>query len=235
MEGLIAVILVSPTEPTDLRELGVSSSTPENYGADILIPGDGFLVGIQRKVFPGDFLSSLTDGRLAEHLHALTKCDLAILILEGRPAWSTSGFLVGYDYGQGREFARSSLRSLLLSAQYLLGIAHHWTDNLPDTLDFIRDIARWAEKDEHDSLFKRPGIPKPEFKRRKIQPRDKAVYLLQGFDGIGYTTAGAIYDHFGHLPLNWTVPAKALAEVPGVGKGRVQKLTELIAAKESNV
>lgn len=221
------MILISPSEPPAIRELGTSSSTPEQYGADLLIPADGYLIGIQRKVFPGDFLSSLHDGRLAEHLHLLTKCQLSILILEGRPAWSTSGYLIGFDYGQGREFARSSLRGLLLSAQHLLGVAHHWTDNLTDTLDFVRDIARWAEKDDHTSLFKRPGIQKSEFKR-KISDRDKAIYLLQGFDGIGYGTAGAIFDHFGHLPLTWTVPSKVLAEVPGVGKGRVRKLTELV-------
>lgn len=222
-------ILVSPSEPPAIREIGTVSSTPEDYGADLLITGNGFLVGIQRKVFPGDFLSSLHDGRLAEHLLLLTKCQLRILILEGRPAWSSSGFLVGYDYGQGKEFARSSLRALLLSAQHLLGISHHWTDNVTDTLDFIRDTARWAEADEHTSLFKRPGIPRAEFDRT-ITGRDRAIYLLQGFDGIGYTTAKAIFDHFGYLPLQWKASAEELAKVPGVGKGRVGKLTELVSS-----
>lgn len=223
------MILISPTEPVALRELGRVSSNPEQYGADILIPADGYLIGVQRKVFPGDFLASLHDGRLSEHLLALTKCGLRILILEGRPAWSTSGYLVGYDYGQGREFARSSLRGLLLSAQHLLGISHHWTDGLPDTIEFIRHLEQWAEADEHPSLFKRPGLRLPELTR--ITARDRAIYLLQGFDGIGYTTARAIFDHFARLPLAWDVTAKELAEVPGVGKGRVQKLTELVTPK----
>lgn len=225
------MILVAPSEPVALKEIGKSSTIPEMYGADLLIPGNGILVGIQRKQFPGDFIASMSDGRLQTSLLKLSQVDVPILVLEGRPSWSFNGFLVGFNYGRGGEFARSTLRSLLFSAQSELGITHHWTDSMNDTIDFTRDLARWAEKDKHDSLFKRPGIPKNEATRR-ISDRDRAAWILQGLDNIGYTTACSIYDYFEGLPLRWTVTKKELQEVPGVGKGRAVKLTTLIGEKQ---
>lgn len=213
--------LIAPTEPLQLREIGDTSALAETMGADILIPStQGYFLGIQRKVFPGDFLSSLSDGRLSTSLVKLMQCDVRVLLLEGKPAWTTSGFL-NHDYVQ---FSRSQLRALLLSAETELGVHTEWTDNLTDTIDYIRDLVRWSSKPKHTSLFTRPGPAQPY--KRKLTRRDRAIYLLQGFDGIGPELAGRIFDHFGRVPLAWENEDQ-LAEVPGIGKGRVAKLREL--------
>ena len=225
------MILVSPAEPKQLRDIGESSSLSESYGADILITGYSKLIGIQRKAFPADFLSSLTDGRLQTSLQKLTQCTMGILILEGKPAWSYTGALLGYSYGQGRTYTRNHLRALLFSVQSELGIATQWTDSIGDTIELVRDLENWAQKDEHDTLYTRPNVKKGDMER-KISARTKAAWVLQGVEGLGYTRACAVYDHFGRLPLQWDVTEKEMVSVPGIGKGTVKRMSEAIRFNE---
>jgi ERCC4-type nuclease len=217
----VSVFLISPTELRALPDLGTSSSIPEEYGADILIPGNGFFLGVQRKVFPGDFLSSLYDGRLSTSLVKLTKCEVRVLLLEGKPAWTTSGFLVS-DYVS---FSRAQLRNLLMSAHYELGVHTMWTDSIQDTVDALRDLGRWALKDRHDSLFARPDSKDPH--RRQWSQRDFAVHFLQGFDGVGPELARRIYDYFGRVPMSIDNEDELL-KVKGMGKGRLAKIKEIL-------
>lgn len=216
----MSVFLLSPTERA-LHSLGESSSIPEEYGADILIPGNGFFLGVQRKVFPGDFLSSLYDGRLATSLVKLTKCEKRVLLLEGKPSWTTSGFLVS-DYV---EFSRAQLRNLLMSAHSELDIHTIWSDNVSDTMDVLRDLSRWALKDRHDSIFVRPDS-KDRLKRRWTK-RDYAVHFLQGFDGVGPELARRIFDHFGRVPLSID-DEEELLKVKGMGPGRLKKMKGIL-------
>ncbi len=220
----MSVIFVAPTEPEQLKVVGESSSITEEYGADFLIPGVGFFLGVQRKKFPGDFVSSLRDGRLSTSLVKLTKCDKRVLLLEGKPSWTTSGFLTD-DYMQ---FSRSQLRNLLMSAHEELGVHTMWTDGLTDTIDVLRDLARWAGKEKHNSLFGRPNLIGESPYQRTYTDRDKAVFLLQGFQGVGPEMAGKIYDHFGRVPLRWDVDEEELEEIKGVGPKRVAKLKEIV-------
>ena len=223
-------LLIAPTEPPQLQALGTSSPLAEEYGADILIPGNGFFLGLQRKTFPADFLASLQDGRLASSLQKLSRCEVRLLILEGKPAWNGGGYLMNYDYNKGGEFKRSTLRALLASALYQLGVGTIHTDHLTDTVAAVTGLAEWADKRHHHSLFARPNIsgslPRNEDSRR----RDEALRFLQGFEGFGPELAGAIYDHFGRLPLSWTVTAEDLLAIPGLGPERVTKLTRSIPA-----
>lgn len=214
--------LVSPTEPQALRDMGTSAPVAEDYGADVLIPGNGFFLGVQRKVFPGDFLSSLYDGRLSTSLVKLSKCEVRVLILEGRQNWTTSGFLVS-DYQQ---FSRTQLRNLLMSAHFELGVHTIATDSLMDTQDVLRDLARWAAKDRHDSLFNRPSGKDPY--RRRWTDRDRGVFILQGLDGVGPELAGRIYDHFGRVPLKWDCDTTEFEQIEGIGKIKADRLRKVI-------
>ena len=56
------LMFISPTEPKRLGDTGVVSLTPEEYGVDVLFQTELGLVGVQRKVFPGEFLASVHEG-----------------------------------------------------------------------------------------------------------------------------------------------------------------------------
>lgn len=219
----MSIIFISPTEPKQFHQIGEVSSTPEVYGSDFLIPGAGFFLGVQRKQFPGDFLSSLADGRLHTSLVSLTRADERVLLIEGKPSWTTSGFL-NSDY---HNFSRTQLRNLLMSVHHELGIHVMWTDSITDSIDALRDLSRWAQKPRHDSIFVRPNNADP-YKRRQFSKRDQAVFFLQGFDGIGPELAGRIYDEFKRIPLQLDVTDDELLEVKGFAKGRLAKLKETL-------
>ena len=219
-------MLIAPTEPAQLHAIGTTSSAPERFGADILIPGSGFLIGVQRKEFPGDFLSSLSDNRLTTLAIKLQAVPMRVLLLEGTQRWSDSGHLIGHKYGQGSRFTRQQLRGLTWSLHHEFGIVTYHTDDISDTVQFLQDLQRWALKTDHTSLLHRAG---PVTDKMRLTPRDWGVYLLQGFEGVGPKVAGAIYDHFGRVPFTLDVTDKQLLTVPGLGKVRVRKIRKALS------
>lgn len=225
------MILVSPAEPPEFASLGPSQRFVEDeYGADFLIVGAGYTVAVQRKTFPADFLASVADGRFAVLLPRMLAADVRILLLEGQPRWTADGALVNDLYSmRDREFRRSHLRSILWSLQWVWGVGSHWTDGIADSLDFLRDLRRWADKDRHDALGVRPGPERPF--GRTPSPRERAVHFLQGIDGLGPELAGRVYDEFGGVPMTLSVDREDLLRVPGLGPKRVERILGVVGEK----
>lgn len=222
--------LVSPAEPPLVRALGRTSQLPERYGADVLWPQPRVkgLVGVQRKTYE-DLLASVGDGRLQREIPQLNQCAMKILVVEGRPHWSEDGALIHRWLGR---WTRDSYRSLLRSVQ-MQGIIVEHTDDLSDTVTHVEAIARWAAKGGHSSLARRPK-PGPD-RWGKRTNRATQMHVLQSVDGIGPGQAEAILDHFGGLPLEWTVREEELAAVRGVGPKTVARMVQFISPKKSEV
>lgn len=211
-------LLVSSTEPPALKTLGRSSMLPEQFGADFLLPLQGRMIGVQRKTV-GDLIASVTDGRLAKEVAQLTRCDLSVLIVEGRPKWSTEGELLG-QHDKAHRWTRNAHRSLLWSMRDR-GIWVEHSDDPADTVAAVTNLHAWLTKDKHSSLDRRPG---PVSVWGRADHGDWARHLLMGFDGLGPEIAGRIVEHFGGVPLTWKVTAEELAEVPGLGAKRIKKI-----------
>lgn len=226
------MILVSPAEPHVFKALGESSSLTEDYGADFLIPATASkLIAVQRKEFPGDFLNSLYDKRLAVLAQKITAADMRILVLEGQPVWTVDGSLRLGHGGFGRKFNLRQLNGLLWSLQWEYGIATYWTTGMTETAEFVTHLAEWALKPTHDSLRDRGAQPRA-WANREPSLADRRSWVLQGVPGIGPTVADDFVAHFAGLPLTWTVDRKELLAAPGIGKGRLEKLTEIIPLEE---
>lgn len=218
--------LVSPSEPLRLRNEGATSPITEEYGADVLIPAHGYFIGVQRKQFPDDYLGSLHDGRLGDSLIKLTKCQLRFLICEGTPRWDRDGELIGHQFGS--TFTYRQLVGLTLSAFSELGVMTIWTRDLPDTIKLLHTIETWGRKEEHNSLFSRPGMPKVDGKR-EYSKKDRAMHILQGFDAIGPKLASNIFDEFGRLPFTLSAEdEERLNKVPRMGPKKVKKLKDVM-------
>lgn len=215
-------MFIAPTEPPDLKAIGVSSLLPETHGCDIFWESALGKVGIQRKQFPGDFLASVHDGRLArEYPMMLVDLDVAVLLLEGRQHWTADGRLVA-TYGP--PWTRTAHRHYLAAVQRL-GIIVELSDDLADTVRFVQEFRAWTDSDDHGSLLRRPGPRKPGW--GDLTNEDYMAHFLAGIPGLGQKRANAIIKHFGHVPLQLTVDRKQLLEVPGIGKGMADKIMEM--------
>lgn len=213
-------MLISPSEPAELRAIGRTTMAPERYGADILWaqPGIG-LVGVQRKEFPGDFLASV-GSRLPTQLAKMARLDLAVLVLEGRGTWSTDGELA---HGWGQSYTRSQHRRYLCSVR-ARGIWVEQTESLADTIEFLGDLAAWAAKPKHHSLAQRDGPKRNGWGR--VSSKAWQIHLVQGIgDGIGPEMAERIVDAVG-LPFSLCVDEADLVAIHGVGKVTAKKIVK---------
>lgn len=226
MQGLVPAMLVAPTEPPELRAAGTTNLKTETYGADILILphlslGAGW-IGVQRKTV-ADLIASVPDGRLGQQVAQMAgTCLMSFVCLEGRPTWTNEGEL----HGQwGMRVTKAAWDSTLLTVRsHGIHVVH--VANLRGTIEFCRDLEAWAKKPGHTALTGRSGPPKDAWGVRGARAWER--HLLQGFQGMGPEIADRIIDKFGGVPLAWTVTAKELMEVPGVGKKRAEGLMKAL-------
>ena len=205
------MMLVSPTEPEELKALGIVSSLPEEYGADFLWGTPHGIVGVQRKAVP-DLLASLSDGRLAVDLARLDSCDAAVLVMEGRTRWTADNRLID------RAYRREAWEALLLSVQFSAGVPVVRTDSLSDTVFWLRCAVEWFSKETHRSLRTRPKTTD------SWGVYNFSTHMLQSFPGIGPELAERIVRHFGGVPLRWTVTERELMSVKGIGQERARAM-----------
>ena len=203
---------IAPTEPLELRALGETSSLPDVHGSDIAFAGPNGLVGVQRKTL-ADLVASLRDGRLAEASARMRLLDVRVLLVEGEPRWSRTGHLLNARV----RISRDALRGVLLSAQQR-GMWVITTASLGQTIDALVHLRSWIAKRRHTSFDTRPPTA------AELGSRAWGAHLLQSFPLVGPVVAGAIWDHFGGVPLHWSCTAEELAGVRGVGPIRARQL-----------
>lgn len=226
--------IVAPTEPAALKALaeegGAISLLPERHGCDVAWYVKGQLWGVQRKEVK-DFIASVQDGRLWKEIIQMTtsQIPMPLVLVEGKVQFDNQGNLMNYSYG--KPIKDTQWLGMLWSVRQR-GVHIDFTSSAVDTAKYISTLARWSEKGAHDSLARRVGARSP---WGSVTNEDYGVHLLQSFDGVGVDKARAIYRHFGGVPLEWTVDAKELTRVAGVGKvlaERLIKAMEKVATDE---
>lgn len=223
-------MIVSPTEPKPLLAAATKvSMLPETFGADIAIRphtnmGKGW-IGVQRKEVK-DLVASMMDGRLVQQIAQLESCLMAFIVIEGRFTWTIDGMMMN---AWKQEISKSSIDSLLLSIM-MRNVHVVYTTDVHDTIKWCLMMEAWARKPEHTSLDNRPGPDGGVWGR--VDSRAWSKHLLMGFPGIGSKLAGAIIDHFGGVPLDWSTPVENLMKVPGIGKGKAETLIRALQRKE---
>lgn len=217
-------MLVSPTEPALLKQIGRVSSTPEKYGVDFLFVSRVGIVGVQRKEV-NDLIASLRDGRLAKEMGQWGKLHLVVLIVEGKMSWSTEGYLVS-----ARQFTQTQMNGILFSVQ-MTGAWFMRSETMDETASIVRGLENWLSKERHGSLNTRP---KAKGEWGNATSREWGVHLLQSFNGVGAEVAGRIYDHFDGLPLRWTCSEDELRDVRGVGYIRAERMMEALRGRHFN-
>jgi ERCC4-type nuclease len=197
--------IVSSTEPTQLRRVGSSSTEPEEHGCDVLAIGPLCVVGFQRKEFPGDFTSSLADGRISDFIIKAGNSrlvDQAVIILEGELKALTRDEIC-------------NIMAVCLSLQLTHGIPIIWSRGVSDTAKLVQTVGEWLNKPEHHGLLSKP--------KRAGSPQEA---LLQGLPGIGQELASRIMETVG-MPIGLV---KDISQVVGIGKKKLAKIKELLDA-----
>lgn len=227
------MILVSPTEHPDFHAIGKSSGVPERYGMDAAWHSRGELGGlwgVQRKEIK-DLLASVRDGRIAIEIAQSAVVGYKVMVVEGKMRWSDEGLLLN-GRGWGRDWKRGDVDAMLWSLR-----ADGWwvvhTDSHAHTVSTVVALAAWSRKDRHDGLRGRVGSAKGPVFGMSAGDRETAVWLLQGFPGVGRGLAGAMFDKVG-MPLRWDVTVEELMTVPGIGKKRAERLIAVLAGDDDD-
>jgi DNA excision repair protein ERCC-4 len=192
------------------------SSLPERHGCDFFYVQPTGILGFQRKTLP-DLAASLIDGRLHYELAQIESSATishAYLIIESTLTRTTSGELVD------AAISIDTVRSVIAKCASR-GVGYLPSSRPLDTLHCIFGVAKYIGGHHSDSLT-RPKQLKNEW--GTVGSDAYALFLLQSFPNIGPKQAKAIYDHFGYVPIEWTVSASQLMEVKGIGRKTAESL-----------
>jgi Fanconi anemia group M protein len=198
------------------------SSLPERHGCDIVSITKRGLVGYQRKTLP-DLQSSLLDGRLYLELSQLQSSggiSYAYLIIESPLARTTEGTLLEST------LTIDQVRSIIVKFA-ASGVSYLPTASVSDTAQAILNVGRYIQSDSFDSVRRPKQLTNA---WGTIDSNAYALWLLQSFPGIGPKNAAAIHDHFGTVPIAWTVTASELQAIPGIGKKMAETLINSLAS-----
>lgn len=218
-------MFIAPTEPSKLRDIGVTSMLSEEYGADVFWESLLGKVGIQRKAFPSDFFSSATDGRLMEQVSRMQDLDVAILLIEGRQFWTADGYLTN-SYREG--WRKSQFQNYLIGVQ-MRGVMVAYTTDLDDTISFIHGFHEYSEKHSHTSLDYRPHTRRGPWDR--LSNREYRSYFLQSLPQTGPKRAEGVLDALG-FPFTVSVPWEEFLEVPGIGPAWVDRVRKVFEGED---
>ncbi len=220
-------MLVSPTEPPAMKQLGQVSSKPETMGVDVawFSKQHKSWCGVQRKEL-SDFIASVRDGRLGKEVAQINGADIfcPLLIVEGRPDWTLDGYLMNTR----QEWTIAQHYGMLWSVQ-MKGVWYVGTDNAQETVACIERYARWLEKSSHQALDRRPG---PIGAWGTPGSEDFQRHLVSGLPGIGPELAARIVSQFGRAPFAWGCTKEELAAVKGMGKKKVENVWGLLEELE---
>jgi DNA excision repair protein ERCC-4 len=217
-------VIISPTEPKALRDLGEVSVFPEEFGCDLLFATNGHWAGVQRKEFK-DLVASIQDGRLGEQIAKMkaSNLDYLLIVVEGTVKWTDSGFLVS-KWGKG--VSRSQVRKVLWTVRQT-GVWIDYSESIDDTIKLVKAFEEWCDKEHHASLGNRPG---PSTGWGKASNKEWLAHFLQGLPGVGAATAARMIEHFDGSPVAWNITKEQLLEIPGIGPKKVEAMWNALHA-----
>lgn len=209
-------MLISPAEPKPLRDLGRTSSRPEQFGADFLFFSDYFgIVGVQRKEL-SDLVQSHSDDRISKEIIAMKELDIGIWLIEGMAQWSSDGQSM---WTRGNYTLSRHLGFLFtLSFQ---GFSLFSTNTINESGLLLLQLEKWLKKEKHRGINGRPN-PRGAFGTPDLQ--EWQVHFLSGLPGISTDRGRAIVEHYGGLPLSLNAD---LSRVPGIGKKTADRIREI--------
>ena len=211
------VVLVNSGELELAEALGDNGfSLPLNCDA-MLITKRGY-IPVERKHFPGDFLASVTDGRLASQCSEMRQISpFPIIIKEGHGQFDIQGNLILNR--KPSRWTRKGINNLRRSLEYMERCFIEETEGVKDTADRLLELQEYFDNPKHISLRARPPL---DTEWLVPSSTEKYMYWLQGFPGIKVSRAKTISDKYPN-------PTDFLSDIYGVrlGEPNGEKLKEI--------
>lgn len=186
---------------------------------DFTVYANGGERPIERKVFPSDFLSSVSDGRLRDQCAILAERS-GVLLIEGSWSLTPDGRVVSGN--RTREYTYSQVTGILMSIQDE-GVKVIWSPHAGCTPMAIHQAHTWFNKTTHNSLHRRP---KPTWQWGTPTEADRQLYAIQGF-GIGPETAKRALETLGSVRAFLDADEATLKTVPGLGPSRAKAIMKI--------
>jgi len=168
-------------------------------------------VTVERKT-ARDFLVSILDGRLFKQIAHLKKhCLNPILIIEGNPFRTDSGF------------DPNAVRGALVSIQVMWYVPSLFSRSVEETKDILLMIGRQDDQDM-DVIPLRGGY-------RPKRSKSQQLFILQGLPRVGPTAAKRLLLHFKSVSRVMDAGVEELMKVEGVGLETAQSIRTVLDAK----
>jgi ERCC4-type nuclease len=189
--------------PTTLKCMGFEVELKELKVADYLVNG----IAIERKTV-SDFISSMINRRLFNQLDEMQQYENKLLIIEGINEQELYS-----DYSEG--VSANAIRGFLLSIVLKHKIPLILTKDAEDTAKFISVLAKKKKKDA-------PINPK----KKSLNKKEQKQFIIEGFPGIGPTTAKKILEEFKSIKNFVNATEEELEQTLGSKFNSVKKLIE---------
>jgi ERCC4-type nuclease len=163
---------------------------------------------LERKVCPGDLLSSISDGRLSRQCQLLASTG-GYLLLEGKLEYSPDGRVLVGRRRQG--YTRKQISGLLASIQQS-GVTIMWSPSALDTPEIIHEAYNISAKTGHTFIGRR-ARPRLE---NGMAPT-LAQKVLYAYQGQGSETLRRFLE----------MDEDELREIPGFGKARAYNVSKI--------
>jgi|SRR3989338_5688097 len=176
----------------ELISLGVEVEVKELKVADYIIGN----VAVERKTV-SDFLNSMINKRLINQLGSLNQYKDKLLLIEG-----TTEQELYNDRSEG--INGNAIRGFLLSILLKYKVPIIFTKDAEDTAKFLSVLAK--KKDKDISL---------NAKRKSFNKKEQMQFILEGFPGVGPSTAKKLLEKFKSLKDIFNTPQESLKLIIG--------------------
>ncbi|VVB80728.1 3'-flap repair endonuclease Xpf [uncultured archaeon] len=165
-------------------------------------------IAIERKTFK-DFQGSIVNKRLAEQLTNLKKYKKCFLILEG--------FIYNY---QDSILHENAIRGMVLSVSLEFGVPIIYTENEEDTAKFLITLAKKFDKPKTDISLRQ--------KKPEMTFEEKKQFVLEGFPGIGPTTAKRLLEKYKTLENIFKQKKESLEEIDSIDDKKAEEFKKIL-------
>lgn len=174
---------------SELRNKGIKVELKNLFVGDYIINN----IVVERKTY-NDFINSIIDKRLIKQLEKIKQYPNFLLIIEGNE-----------EEIANRKMNKNAIRGFLISVLLKSKVPILFTKDYEETSEFLYILAKKQEKNNFSLRAK----------NRKMSKKEQLQFILEGFPGIGPTTAKKLLKKFKSIKKIINASEEELKEILG--------------------